>query len=146
MTAMLPSRGDPRSRLVIGVALLYRNAFWLMAVWLPIAIGVGVPYLARGLHWDLPSTIGFAIGLTIGLLVDSVLWLLIARGIMSGNRLAYLVSAANMLGFAGLCLLVLLVGRSDQHSTVLFVSLIVTSTALAVALFAVALRRRFDNG
>ena len=32
---MLPLRGDPHSRLVIGLALFYRNSVWMAVTWAP---------------------------------------------------------------------------------------------------------------
>src|SRR5438067_237174 len=64
---MLPLRGDPHSRLVIGLALLYRNAVWLAVTWVPLIIVVALRQIAEheGIA-DPPTAIGFVIGLMIG--------------------------------------------------------------------------------
>jgi len=91
---MLPRRGDPQSRLIIGLALFCRVSGWFCLIWAPIGIMLALPNLLKSEDSDDPAyMIGFAIGLILGLLFDALIWFLLARGIVSGNFAAYLVTA-----------------------------------------------------
>jgi hypothetical protein len=146
---VLPLRGDPQSRLVIGLALLYRFSGWFCMVWMPIGIMFALPSLLQSEDSDEPAfMVGFAIGLIVGLLLGALIWFLLARGIMSGNLAAYLVTA---LGFAFGAMFMMITGIVAAMSSAVPVAVSRISYSLALSVFAVVafilcLQKRVTDG
>ena len=147
---MLPLRGDPHSRLVIGLALLFRFSSWLCLTWIPLAVAIGLSSLLKSQeNEDVPAIVGFAVGLFVGILFDAIVWLLLARGVMSGNRIAYIVTAFGLFGAAGLCALTVLVSILQSPSLptiVLCTACFVVFASGAIFVGLVSLQKAFVHG
>jgi hypothetical protein len=146
----LPLRGDPQSRLVIGLALFCRFSGWLCLTWLPLAIAIALPRLLKSQeNEDIPTMVGFAVGLFVGVLFDAVIWLLLARGMMSGNRAAYIVAALGLLAASGLSALTVLSSLLLSPSVptiVMFTSYFIMFAIAAVVVGVVSLKEAFTRG
>jgi len=98
---------------------------------------------------DIPTIVGYAIGLFVGVLFDAVVWWLLARGITSGNRIAYIIVALGLLGAFSLATLAALSSlflSAPLTTTVMCASYALLFGIGAVVIGMISLKERAAHG
>lgn len=142
---MLPLRGDTKSRLVTALALAYRSSFWILIVWAPVGAIVAIAYFAHSEKLDLPEVVGLSAAVLFGIAMGAALSLILSRGVMAGNRLAYLLVGL-LIFVSGLFHALLPLLTPTAPVIVLGVSRFLAYTAVGTVIFIIGVRSAHQHG